>query len=305
MFGHPWVLMFLVVPLAIGVWIWRRRGARLVLPIDHGRPGAGRLPHAFIRIGETLPVPVLVIAVLLLAGPQKLAAPKAKRSMTNIEFCLDISGSMTAGFGEGTRYDAAMNAVNSFLDYRKGDAFGLTFFSDAVLHWVPLTNDVSAFRCSPPFMHPKRQLPTGFGAGTQIGKALLACHDVLVSREEGDRMIVLVSDGASSDLDGGRDMEIARKLKKDNIVVHGVHIAENEVPGEVVNITTATGGEAFNPGDTNALEGVFKHIDEMQVTKIEKGAADQVDDFIPYCWTALILLAIYGLVQLGLRHTPW
>ena len=43
----------------------------------------------------------------------------------------------------------------------------------------------------------------------------------------------------------------------------------------------------------------------MQVTKIEKGAADQVDDFIPYCWTALILLAIYGLVQLGLRHTPW
>ena len=42
-----------------------------------------------------------------------------------------------------------------------------------------------------------------------IGKALLACKEILTSREEGDRMIILVSDGESFDLSGGND-EIGR-----------------------------------------------------------------------------------------------
>ena len=67
-----------------------------------------------------------------------------------------------------------MAAINDFLDYREGDAFGLTFFGNSVLHWVPLTSDVSAFRCAPPFMRPD-QIPSWFG-GTEIGKALLACR---------------------------------------------------------------------------------------------------------------------------------
>ena len=31
-----------------------------------------------------------------------------------------------------------MKAIDDFLDFRKGDAFGLTFFGNNVLHWVPL-----------------------------------------------------------------------------------------------------------------------------------------------------------------------
>ena len=106
---------------------------------------------------ESLPALILLVAILILAGPQKTGEPRTKRVMSNIEFCVDVSGSMTAQFGEGTRYDASMAAINGFLDYRKGDAFGLTFFGVEVLHWVPLTTDVSAFRCAPPFMNPKNQ----------------------------------------------------------------------------------------------------------------------------------------------------
>ena len=121
------------------------------------------------------------MVVLILAGPQKWDEPRSKRVLTNIEFCVDVSGSMTASFGEGTRYDASMRAINDFLDYRTGDAFGLTFFGNSVLHWVPLTTDVSAFRCAPPFMKPGR-LPSWFG-GTEIGKALLACRRILIERD--------------------------------------------------------------------------------------------------------------------------
>ena len=46
----------------------------------------------------------------------------------------------------------------------------------------------------------------GRGDGAEIGKALLACRRRLMKSEDGDRMIVLISDGYSSDLSGGNDM---------------------------------------------------------------------------------------------------
>jgi len=198
-----------------------------------------------------------------------------------------------------------MEAINGFLDFRDGDAFGLTFFGNNVLHWCPLTNDTSAFRCAPPFMDPKRgALPPWFG-GTSIGKALNACRDVLASREEGDRMIILISDGYSSDLSGGQDEVIADRLKKSGVTVYGVHVADGNVPGEVLNIASLTGGEMFAAGDPVALETVFKRIDQMQVAELEKVAGEQLDDFGLWCWIGLIALAVHALLQLFLRATPW
>ena len=114
---------------------------------------------------------MLAIVIWILAGPMELGRPTTKRQVTNIQFCVDISGSMTASFGEGDRYEASMKAIDQFLEFREGDAFGLTFFGNEVLHWCPLTTDSSAIRCSVPFMHP-RVAPGWFG-GTEIGKALL------------------------------------------------------------------------------------------------------------------------------------
>jgi Ca-activated chloride channel family protein len=223
--------------------------------------------------------------------------------LTNIEFCVDVSGSMTARFGSGDRYEGAMEAINKFLDYREGDAFGLTFFGNNYLHWVPLTTDISAFRCAPPFMHP-RSTPPGFG-GTEIGKALLACRDVLLQREEGDRLIVLVSDGYSADLGGGRDEEIARRLRDDGIAVYAVHIADSAVPDPIVKITSITGGEAFAPEDPTGLEHVFARIDQMQLTRLEKTHSEAADDFGLLSLAALALVGLSLLAGFGLRYTPW
>ena len=303
MFGRPWALLLLVVPIVLVLFAWNRRGRRVVLPFDHARAGGGRVLLSLLRFGESLPALALAVAILLLASPQVLSAPKAKRALTNIQFCVDISGSMMAKFGSGTRYDGAMAALNQFLDYRTGDAFGLSFFGNSVLHWVPLTSDVSAFRCAPPFMRPEN-VPAWFG-GTEIGKALMACREVLVAREEGDRMIILITDGMSSDLMAGRDVEIARRMRSDNIVVYAVNIQEREAPGEVVTIARTTGGDVFNVLDPVTLEQVFRKIDSMQKTKIEKGAAEYVDDFWPLCVIGLGLLGAWLLLQLGLRHSPW
>ncbi|MCC7398448.1 MAG: VWA domain-containing protein [Planctomycetes bacterium] len=307
MFARPWLLLLLVLPLLHLCWVWQRRGRRVVLPFDtsaDGRPrGSGRFVRAVLGVGESLPALLLAVAVLLLALPQELAAPRQKRALTNIQFLVDISGSMTAKFGSGSRYDASMQAINEFLDYRQGDSFGLTFFGNNYLHWVPLTSDPSAFRCSIPFMRPENA-PPAFG-GTEIGKAVLGAREVLTSRVEGDRMLILVTDGMSGDIMNGADLEIAKRLKRDGITLFAVNITDGQAPGEIVNMTRLTGGEVFSPGDTKALAEVFQRIDQMTKAKLEQGSAELVDWFAPFCIAGLAVLGLYGLMQLGLRYTPW
>jgi Ca-activated chloride channel family protein len=303
LFRSPEWLMLLVFPAALLAWIWRRRGASIVLPFDNATHTRSTRWAFLVRLAESLPAVLAALAIVLLAGPQRWGVPSSKRALTNIQFCVDVSGSMLARFGDGDRYDAAMAAIDEFLDLRKGDAFGLTFFGNSVLHWVPLTNDASALRCSPPFMRPEK-IPNWFG-GTEIGKALTACRKELVERDEGDRMIILISDGQSFDLYGGRDEQIAAELKRDGIVVNAVHIADGSIPDEVVRIAALTGGEAFKPEDTESLKRVFAEIDAMQRVKMEKTRAESIDDFEPAALLGLAVLALFGLSLLGVRCTPW
>lgn len=305
LFTNPAVLALLVLPLALLAWTWKRSGHEVAVPLDYGTQSSGQAWRRLINVFESFPAFLLAIVIILLAGPQTAGEPRTRRALTNIEFCVDISGSMTSSFGEQTRYEASMQAITEFVEFRQGDAFGLTFFSDATLQWVPLTTDTSAFQYVLPFMDPRRPLPQGLGGGTQIGKALEACRRTLLERDEGDRMIILVSDGSSADLYGGRDAEIASSLKNDGIVLYDVHVADGQVPDEIINIAYATDGEAFQPGDTNALEDVFKRIDGMQKTKLEKVAAETHDNFIPFAILGLSVLGLCVLGSYGLRYTPW
>jgi len=303
LFRSPRTLLWLVVPAALVLWTWNRRGRALVLPYDHARRAGGHVTRVALHLAGSLPALVLALAIVLLAGPQSWGAPRTKRVLTNIQFCVDVSGSMAAKFGSGDRYDASMTAINRFLDYREGDAFGLSFFGNAVLHWVPLTTDVSAFRCAPPFMKPSK-LPHWFN-GTEIGKALLACRKVLLEREEGDRMIILITDGYSADLGGGRENEIARELAADGIAVYAVHIADGRIPDQVLRIAVGTGGEAFKPEDEGGLERVFERIDAMQRSRMEKTRAEATDDFLPWSLAGLATLGLALLAAFGLRPNPW
>jgi Ca-activated chloride channel homolog len=302
-FSHPLILFLLIIPAALIVRLWRRSDSRLVLPFDHSQARRGRWLGGSVNVVESLAPILLGVVILILAGPQQVGVPKTRRELSNIEFCVDISGSMMAPLGSGTRYDASMEAIDKFLDFRKGDAFGLTFFGNNVLHWAPLTTDVSAIKCATPFMKPDKA-PPWFG-GTEIGKALLACRKVLQEREEGDRMIILVSDGASADLHGDRTSEIIDQLKGSNIVVHAIHISDTGVPDEIVNITSMTGGEVFQVDDPGVLQQVFAKIDKMQQAKLIKLSPETFDYYRPYSIAGLSVVGLMAMGAFGLRYTPW
>jgi Ca-activated chloride channel homolog len=302
-FEHPWRLLLLAVPVCLAVWELSRRGPRVTLPFDHGDHLPRRWLPKILALSSLLPPLVLATAIVIFARPLAAGKPKEERSLTNIEFVLDVSGSMTSRFGDATQYDAAMQAIADFTRHRKGDAFGLTIFGNQVLRWTPVTKDLSAIAGATPFVRPEL-MPHQFG-GTEIGRAVLFCRDGLTKRGEGDRLMVLFSDGASADLGPSRSRSIGAELAASRIVLYAVHVGPGGAPADLVELCRPTGGRVFAAGSPEALTDVFAHIDRMQPVRVKPTAVERVDFLKPFTLLGLIGAALLGVCLCGLRYAPW
>ena len=302
-FARPMFLLLLALPVLMAWWEWVRRGHPLVLPFDHGKIRRGRFLQKLVAIFSMMPPLLAAVAIVILAGPQRLRTAESEKVLTNIQMCLDVSGSMTAQYGNGSRYDAAMQAVTDFTSHRPGDAFGLTIFGNEVLHWVPITKDLSAIRLATPFLRPEK-MPHYFG-GTRIGKALVECQKMLATRPEGDRLIILMSDGDSADLGSTRSNEIAQELRANRIVVYPILVGGSTSTDDMYIIANITGGQVFQAGDPAALQEVFRHIDKMQATKMKPPSNEFADFFAPVSLAGLAAAALHLVSLLGVRYTPW
>ncbi len=304
-FTQPWWLfLLLAVPVLLAAREVARASPRLVLPLDDAANRPGSWLGGCVRLANVLPALLLATAILILCRPQRPETPRYERELTNVEFVLDVSGSMTSRLGAGTRYDAAMRSINAFTERRQGDAFGLTIFGGEVLRWTPLTKDLSAIRSATPFLEPS-DLPDHFSGSTKIGKALRFCRGALRERGDGDALIVLLSDGESADLGDRISSEVGAQLAADGIVLHAVHIGDDLPPRDLHTLTRPTGGRVFAANTPEALQGVFSHIDRMQPEKLKPVAARNIDWFRPLALAGLILLGLHQLSLLGLRFTPW
>ncbi|MBL9121515.1 MAG: VWA domain-containing protein [Phycisphaerae bacterium] len=298
-FSHPMVLLLLAIP-ALLLWAIPARGAGIVVPFDHHQHPRRRPLAWLLGACECAPPLLLAAIIFLLAGPQTLQQPKAARSLTNIQFCMDVSGSM----GVGDRYGMAKDAIENFVNEREGDAFGLTIFGSHQIRWTPLTKDLNAVRNALPFADPRRQ-PMHMG-GTRIGAALRFCRENMIYESEpGDRMIILVSDGASSDLDAGAIEDIGNELQDARITLFHIHVAEDAIPQEVVDIAEKSGGQAFEATDRMALARVFRRIDAMRPARYIPLGTVPMDFFLPFALAGAGLLLIHVLALFGLRYTPW
>ena len=320
-FLHPQWLALLALPVILAFWEWVRRGQPIALPFDHGKQRRGLVLHFLVLCANCLPAGLLALAIIFLAHPITFLPPEIERKLTNIQIVLDTSGSMAENHGsqaEGrhTRFDSAMEAILKFTSHRKGDAYGLTIFSRHFIHWLPLTLDTESIALSRPFIVPnnpkldppsmgRHGLPDELWGITLIGKALYGAADVLSQRPSGDRMIILITDGESSDIKSPKDLAVIAALRAQNITVFAILMTEDQIEPALVGIARATGGEVFNAATPAALQSVFKSIDAMKkVVVLEKKprVADLYDPFIP---PAIALLVLSVLALFGLRFTPW
>lgn len=307
-FHHPQWLWLLALPVVWGFWQWVRRGHPLALPFDHGPQREGRPLRALTNLAGLLPALLLAVAVLALAGPRKPAPPQDERVLNNIILCLDVSGSMGMSFGpQGSRFEAAVDAARQFCTFRKGDAFGLTVFGSEYIHWVPPTKELSAIVNATRHVRPQNMPP--WMGGTMIANALRGCRDQLAFAADGDRAVILISDGGSGDFGNGGDRAVAQELAEAKIRVFSILIGSGADvgfgAGGLQTIAAGTGGKVFAAADRAALEEVFREIDGMQKARFKQVTADWVDNYRPLALTGLSVALLTGFSLLGLRYTPW
>lgn len=320
-FLHPQMLALLALPVVLAFWEWVRPGRPIALPFDHGTQRRGLVLRFFVLAANCLPAVLLALAILFVAHPVAFTPPEVERQLTNVQFVLDTSGSMAEAHGSQAngrhrRFDSAMDAIEQFVNYRKGDAFGLTIFSRDFIHWLPLTLDTASIALSKRFIEPnnpkldppemgRHGLPDELWGNTFIGKALLGATSKLAERPKGDRMIILMTDGESSDIKPPRDAEIIASLRAENITVFSILLTEQPVEPALVGITRATGGEVFNAVTPEALATVFQRIDEMKKVVVLEKQPQVVDQYEPFFPPALAALGLSLVALFGVRFTPW
>lgn len=298
-FAHPWALALLVIPIILG-WTVVARSPGLTLPVDHAAHPRRRALPVILGIFDAAPLLLLAVALVILAGPQALETPRQERLLTNIQICLDVSGSM----GFDSRHTVAADAIEDFTRSREGDAFGLTMFGEEQVRWIPLTKDLNAVRNALPFAAPHHQPP--HMNGTMIGAAIRFClRNMNAEAQDGDRLIILVSDGESFDLGNGEEVEIGDELSDAGITVYHIHVAESDPPEEVRELAVITGGDSFHAADAASLEAVFAHIDRMEPARFAALGAVPMDHFRPFATAMLGLLGVHTLGLLAMRYTPW
>lgn len=306
-FAHPWVMLLLIVPAALAAWELTRRGLRVPMPIDHGEHRPRRWTTRMLHAASLIPALVLACVVVLLAGPQRMSPPTEERVMTNIEIVLDVSGSMGWPMASGpqgtTRFTAAMAAISEFRKMRKGDAYGLTVFGGEVIRWVPLTRDLNAIENAPKFLEPEHN-PHHL-MSTRIAHALRFTMGTLADQPEGDKLIVLISDGESPDLGGGVAQQIGQELRDGGIVLYAIHVGGDQPPAQLFEVSAPTGGQVFSATNPRSLVGVFEHIDRMVPIRIRSSQPEPIDFFFPFAAACAALLGLHGLCLFGLRYTPW
>jgi len=310
-FAHPNLIILLAIPVTLLFWEWVRRGQPLVLPFDGVRQRRGWLLGLLVLTANSLPAVLLAMAIVLLARPLTYAPPKTQRELTNIQIVLDASTSMvfnTYGPQDGekryTRFDGAMDALETFLSTREGDAFGLTIFSRNFIHWVPLAQDTAAIRMARTFIWPEL-FPDEIWGHTFIAKALNGAIAPLSKHAEGDRMIILITDGEGEDIGGGRERDVIAKLQRHDIVVFAIALNDNGFTPGLEAIARETGGQIFKALTPQTLQTVFDRIDQMKKVEIRSTKPEVIDFVDPFLPPTLALLAVQVFVLFGLRFTPW
>ncbi len=316
----PWALAALPLP-----WL-----VRWSLPPARERGGALRVPF-FQRLaaasaqGDTrsrrgwLAVAVKALAWALLVGaaaqPQWVGPPQAVPTQgRDLMLALDLSGSMrTPDFevrGRAIdRFSVVRAVARDFALHRIGDRVGLVLFGTRAFLQAPLTPDL------PTVAKLLDESDVGLaGEETAIGDAIGLAVKHLRERPEGERVLILLSDGENNAgvLDPKRAAELARDAGV-RIYAIGVGTGAQAVstpfgsravgggsgPDESAlrGIAEETHGKYFRADDTESLVAVYREIDALEPTSGDPATVRPVRPLFP--WPLGAALAIAGLLGLG------
>ena len=314
-FQHIWAFVLLPAPLLLA-WLvpaYRERQESVRIPFfDDAVRAAGREPTrgAVVLRRNLLQWIIAPLAwaliVTALARPVFVEPPIERiESARDLLIAVDLSGSMetTDMFdADGNRIDrleAIKLVLDDFIARREGDRIALLVFGTAPYLQAPFTQDHDLVREM--LTEAEVAMP---GPQTMLGDALGLAIKTFEASEAEARVVLLLTDG--NDTGSKVPPEKAASIAADNgITVHTIGFGDPRISGEdlfdgraLEVIASATGGQAFMAEDREALENVYRQLDE-----IEPRAAETLS-YRPtrplYMWplgAALVLVLLYHLIM--------
>jgi Ca-activated chloride channel family protein len=324
--ARPFLL--LLVPLvAFILWVRLRRGGDPAA-LRHSRlalmPAGAGLRVRLARLLPWISALALLLLVVAAAGPRVAhRTERVEGEGIDIVLALDISGSMRSlDFHPLDRLESAKEVIRGFIAGRPHDRIGLVVFAARAFTQCPLTLD-----------HPVLQgfldeIEVGLiDDGTAIGLGLATAVARLRHSDSPSKTVILLTDGVNNvpTLEPETAARLAESL---GVRVYTVAIGrEGMVPYPVDDpvfgprtrqvetkldlallrhVADLTGGAMFQATDPEALQEIFRTIDELETARYETTVSTWYQ--VRMAWFALpALLLILGEMLLAatwLRRIP-
>ncbi|WP_447786512.1 vWA domain-containing protein [Stenotrophomonas bentonitica] len=308
----PWALLALPLPWLMRWWP-RRNAAAPALRVPYAAGALAELGQASgvagWRIGRLLLWLAWACLCVAMARPQQLGEPVAPPQQgRQMMLAVDVSGSMSEpdmmlGNQVVQRLSAAKAVLADFLDRRAGDRVGLLIFGERAYTLTPITADLTTVR------NQLTDSEVGLaGRDTAIGDAIALAVKRLREQPEGQRVLILLTDGVSN---AGvlQPLRAAELAKAEGVRVYpvafggdggmslfGVQIAAGDDPVDEATlrrIAELTGGRAFRARNTDELAGIYAELDRLEPIT---AAGTAVRPYIErYAWPLALAMLLGGL----------
>lgn len=318
-FQWPWMLLVLPLP-----WLMRRLLPAVETPTQSAlkvpflqelyqlRQAETSLTRQGVQLVSILAVLAWGFLIVSAMRPQWLGElVEIPVSGRDLMLAIDLSGSMEERdfMLNGKRIDrltATKYVASDFIERRVGDRIGLVLFGEQPYLQAPLTFDRKTVQTL------LDESVIGLaGKATAIGDAIGLAVKRLRNKEDNDRILILLTDGANT-AGNVMPLEAARLASSEGLKIYTIGIGADEMlvrslfgtrrvnpsadldEKTLTEIAESTGGRYFRARDLQELNSIYSLLDELE--PIEK----DVQRFRPrkalFYWPLSVSLFLTGLI---------
>ena len=320
-FAYPWAFaFFLLIPLMI-YWYRKkydsRQGYFRVSSAEAFTASSGKV---YLRhIPFVLRLLAISALIMALARPQKRNdQQQTVGEGIDIVLCMDVSGSMGSRDILPSRMEVAKEVAEQFVRSRPVDRIGLVIFSGESFTQCPVTTDRNTLIRQIQTLESRRFLKDG----TVIGEGLATAVGRLTESKASSKVIILLTDGKEDApdtrlIDPLTALEIAKAHQvkvyaigmgatasniveiTGNAAQHRRNPAMDFIDEELLRkIADETGGRYFRARDKEALENIYRQIDQLERSKVQLTSYKRFRElFLPFMLAALAFLFIETVLR--------
>ncbi len=284
--------LFLLLPLAIAWFIWKRNKQQAELKISSikGFKISGSWLTRLKPLLFMIRLVALSLIITALARPRTVDVSTKTKTTKGIDIVMsiDVSASMLAKDLRPNRLEALKEVAAEFIKDRPNDRIGLVVYAGESFTKTPITSDKSIVLSSMKDVRYDNVLENG----TAIGMGLATSVNRLKDSKAKSKVIILLTDGSNNA--GFIDPKIASELAVEyGIKTYTIGLGTNgmalapvailpngsfqygrvqvEIDEELLKeIAKVTGGKYFRATNNKKLEQIYQEIDKLEKTDIEE-----------------------------------